>query len=186
MKKATFIFLSIVLMTMSVFAQTSDNNTLKFLGIPVDGTKENMIAKLKEKGFTYDATSDVLRGKFNGNEAEVLISTNHEIVDRVIVIDENLVNESNIRINYNNLIGQMNKNVKYKPFDDNKLLDEREDISYEMTVHNKRYEASYILATDNERNPNGMVWFMIVERYGKYYIAMYYDNLKNRPDGEDL
>lgn len=30
------------------------------------------------------------------------------------------------------------------------------------------------------------VWFMICEEYGKYYIAMYYDNEYNHSDGEDL
>lgn len=33
---------------------------------------------------------------------------------------------------------------------------------------------------------DGTVWFMIHERYGKYYIGLYYDNLHNRPHGEDL
>lgn len=30
------------------------------------------------------------------------------------------------------------------------------------------------------------VWFMISEIYGKYYIAMYYDNGYNQANGEDL
>lgn len=33
---------------------------------------------------------------------------------------------------------------------------------------------------------NGEVWFTISEYLGKYYISMYYDNLNNRPNGEDL
>lgn len=33
---------------------------------------------------------------------------------------------------------------------------------------------------------SGNVWFTIHERYGKYQIGIYYDNIKNRPDGEDL
>lgn len=33
----------------------------------------------------------------------------------------------------------------------------------------------------------GSVWFMIHREYkGKYYIGLYYDNLANRPNGEDL
>ena len=30
------------------------------------------------------------------------------------------------------------------------------------------------------------VWFIISESYGKYYIAMYYDNVYNQANGEDL
>lgn len=218
MKKATFIFLSIVLMTMSVFAQTSDNNTLKFLGIPVDGTKENMIAKLKEKGFTYNASADCLYGKFNGLESTVYVSTNYGKVDRVMVADRYGYDEAGIKIRYNNLVAQMDKNQKYSSIYKN-TISAKDDISYEMTVNKNRYEATYYLLpslTEIEKdilteivfaqNPEtedeaaiilyqeliennyvtGNVWFMIGEEYGKYYIYMYYDNLKNRPNGEDL
>ena len=41
-------------------AQKSDNNTLKFLGIPVEGSKQAMITKLKAKGFSYNALYDKL------------------------------------------------------------------------------------------------------------------------------
>ena len=30
------------------------------------------------------------------------------------------------------------------------------------------------------------VWFTIEEIYGKYYIAMFYDNEYNKANGEDL
>lgn len=33
---------------------------------------------------------------------------------------------------------------------------------------------------------NKMVWFRISEYYGEYRILMYYDNLYNRSNGEDL
>lgn len=32
----------------------------------------------------------------------------------------------------------------------------------------------------------GQVWFRISETYGRYFIGLYYDNLSNRPNGEDL
>ena len=33
---------------------------------------------------------------------------------------------------------------------------------------------------------DGDVWFMIHERYGRYQIGLYYDNLHNQAHGEDL
>ena len=33
---------------------------------------------------------------------------------------------------------------------------------------------------------NKSVWFLISEHYGKYFIAMYYDNIYNQANGEDL
>ena len=61
----------IVLSLMLVFAALSavaqvDGAAIKFLGIPVDGKKSDMISALKAKGFVYDATTGVLSGKFNG------------------------------------------------------------------------------------------------------------------------
>lgn len=49
------------------------NDMTQFLGIPVDGTKIDMIQKLKAKGFTYNATNDVLEGEFNGQNVLTLI-----------------------------------------------------------------------------------------------------------------
>jgi len=149
----------------------------------------------------------------------------------------------------------------------NTAIKEDEDISYEITVKNQRYQASFcyfdtsrdpevfmdalidkfsdmltneqltelkeavkrakkasgeqietiqaeltsmmqkmILEQDGDAEPNperallflttlldgmksladGDVWFMIHENYGRYNIGLYYDNLHNRPHGEDL
>lgn len=44
----------------------------------------------------------------------------------------------------------------------------------------------YVLNYFIEDMRNRSVWFMIDERYGKYYIIMYYDNEYNHANGEDL
>lgn len=93
----------------------------------------------------------------------------------------------------------MKKNKKYLPVKYNQEIDENEDISYEMLVHKKEYQAAfYQVGTggvgsyfdksleEMEQLSNKVVWFTISERYGKYVIAMYYDNYKNQADGEDL
>ncbi len=33
---------------------------------------------------------------------------------------------------------------------------------------------------------DGVIWFTILDYYGEYRIALYYENLHNRPHGEDL
>lgn len=49
------------------FAVHAQKDVTKFLGIPIDGTKSEMIKKLKEKGFTESVLGDdVLEGEFNG------------------------------------------------------------------------------------------------------------------------
>ena len=65
--------LMLLLLSISIYAQ---QDVTKFLGIPVDGSKAAMIQKLKEKGFTYNTTTDFLEGVFNGEKVYIHIQTN--------------------------------------------------------------------------------------------------------------
>lgn len=114
----------------------------QFLGIPVDGSKEDMIKALKSKGFKYDEQEDYLSGRFNGKDVEVMISTNHDLVDRVFV-SYVTVDESQIINQYNTLLKQFKNNSKYIELVDNKPIDEKENISYEMTIHHNDYQAAF-------------------------------------------
>ena len=191
-----FVVIIALLISAVTFAQ---NDVTTFLGIPVDGTKTAMIQKLKAKGFTYDATYDMLEGEFNGKDVEILIVTENNKVYRICLIDKNETTESQIKIRFNTLCRQFEKNEKYLPVKYNQEIDENEDISYEMLVHKKEYQAAFYQVgpggvesyfdkslEDMEQLSNKVVWFTISERYGKYVIAMYYDNYKNQANGEDL
>lgn len=144
------VLLSLVLccITMATMAQ---KDVTKFLGIPVDGNKSEMVRHLKSKGFTqhpyhYD---DVLTGEFNGRDVNVFIHTNNDKVCRIAVCDANTMDETSIRIRFNVLCEQFNNNSKYLSFSgEDPKIKEDEDISYEMTVHNKRYEAVFYQVPD--------------------------------------
>lgn len=166
----------------AISAQTN-SNVLKFMGIPVDGSKTEVIQKLKEKGFVHDSIHDCLIGQFNGMDSHIFISTNKNKVDRIMVCNANTTDETNIRITYNNLLQQFNSNSKYITIEENKPISEDEDISYGITVHKKRYEADFYL---KDNTTQGMVWFMILRSFGQYSIVIFYENLNNRPNGEDL
>ncbi len=157
-------------------------NTMKFLGIPIDGTKEQMISALKNKGYTYDSFNDCLSGEFNGQSVVIAIKTNNNKVCRICVGDASLTDETNIRIRFNSLLDQFMRNGKYVHVGGNTISD-REEISYEMTVHKKRYEIDMI---PSDKSINGTVWYMIVDQYGRYRIAIFYENLDNMPNGDDL
>lgn len=175
---ATFLF---VLMTIVAIAQ--DSNTIKFLGIPVDGTKKEMISKLQAKGYKYDAYYDALLGEFNGTDVIIGVQTVNNRVWRIIVGDANAnSDETNIKIRYNKLFKQLSNNDKYEVYDGS-TLEEKEDISYEMTVNNKRYDAYF---TFKDKSIHGCVWYMIEKHYDKYCIVMYYENLDNAANGDDL
>ena len=217
-----------VLCTLTVFAQ---KYVTTFLGIPVDGTKSEMKRKLIAKGFTPRNGKDYLTGEFNGESVELHIVTNNNKVYRIMIADINTRNEADIKIRFNNLVKQFEKNQRYITLKDY-TISEDDDISFEMSVHSKVYEASYyqkpaIEKIDTvalrekfqrelgDKIPQGMsyqdadektkkemissflslgfdildkkfVWFRIIQQYGKYYIAMFYDNEYNHADGEDL
>ena len=174
----TFLF---VLMTITAIAQES--NTIKFLGIPVDGTKKEMISKLQEREYEYDAVSDALFGEFNGTNVVIFVQTVNNRVWRIAIVDEDMnSDEANIKIRYNRLFEQLSNNGKYEVANGS-TLGEKEDISYEMIAHKKRYEADFIF---KDKSIHGFVWYMIAEQYGKYGIVMYYENLDNAANGDDL
>lgn len=178
---------------MLLFATTAhaQKDVTKFLGIPVDGTKAEMIQKLKAKGFTSAGYQDVLQGEFNGTEVYLHVVTNNNKVYRIMVVDRNGQSEGNIIIRFNKLCSQFENNKKYVPMTlENQMISEDEDISYEIIVNDKRYQAAYFQLSDGEGSAidamNRQVWFMISRQFTDYVITMFYDNLNNESNGEDL
>lgn len=127
-------------------AQEEEKDVTKFLGIPVDGYKPAMIEKLKAKGFTPTTwDKNVLEGEFNGTDVNVYIVTNNNKVYRIGVMDKIGQDETNIRIRFNRLCQQFRNNPKYKTFktEEEQTIPDNEDLSYEISVHDKRYEAVF-------------------------------------------
>lgn len=136
-----------LLFSMSVYAQ---KDVTQFLGIPVDGSKKEMIQKLKEKGFvTSVAGEDILEGEFNGEEVHVYIATNNNKVYRIMLADVTNRGERNIRLRFNELCRQFANNPKYFSLQDDQTISEDEDISYEISAHEKRYEAVFYQKPDS-------------------------------------
>lgn len=149
MKRLLFIVLAMIA-TITSFAQQKD--VTSFLGIPVDGTVLSMKQKLVSKGFVPKkvGTNEFLEGEFNGTDVHVWIATNNNKVYRIMLCDANTQNEANIKIRFNNLVSQFENNKRYIPLDKYTLSDE-DDISYEMTVHNKNYDALFYQVPDMEK-----------------------------------
>ncbi len=259
--------LTIVLLALfSAVCLGQDSGALKFLGIPIDGTEMQFTTKLKKKGFIYSFRTDSYKGQFNGYDVDVIINTNHNQVDRVVVFFPPK-DEKGIKTDYNYLLDQFKDNVKYMEVEKNEMIPFDERFSYEFNVNKKHYEASFNYYDPN-RDPvaffnalignvsvfftsdqikqlmdcavkasdapedrirvllvetmkemqkmnfgankesiqnqdrtkafeqrffsglsslaDGVIWFTILDYYGEYRIALYYDNLHNRPHGEDL
>lgn len=139
MKKLVLIFITL-LFSVSMFAQ---EDVTKFLGIPVDGFKPEMVRSLKAKGFVqHPYNADILTGEFNGREVNVGVVTNNNKVYRIFLQDKYTVSETDIKIRFNTLCSQFKNNKKYISIGD-QSIPEDEDISYEIGVKNKRYEATF-------------------------------------------
>ena len=177
MKKILFILI-MCFVTMTTFAQ----NTIKFLGIPVDGTEKEMISQLESKGFEYYDSVDGLLGEFNGEDVLIKIQTVNNKVWRLAVVETTLRNEADVRIHFNNLFRQFSNNAKYILLHGN-VIDENTDIDYEMIVHNKRYDAVFGF---KDETINGNVWYTLGKNGNDFSIAIFYENNNNAANGDDL
>lgn len=142
MKRLLGTFFLFIVASACIYGQ---QEVTKFLGIPVDGSKPEMIKKLKDKGFRPDPQGgEALVGEFNGAKVNVYIGTNNGRVWRIMVCDDNMVGETDIKIRFNNLCRQFQSNKKYMFISSTGYeLPDDEDVAYEMVVNDKRYEAVY-------------------------------------------
>ncbi len=189
--------LAMIAISASVFAQ---KEVTKFMGIPVDGSPTEMIKKLKAKGFTTDEDvmqavklegidldgPEVLTGRFNGEKVRVFLVVEQNKVRRIYLADKNTRDETQIKIRFNTLVRQFENNDKYVYFYEQTIADD-EDISYQMTVNKKQYQAGFVQkGEDGTVDEKRFVWFTIGEGSDGYVIYMFYDNKYNEADGSDL
>ena len=143
MKRVLLSTLVLCLVSVVAFGQ---QEVTKFMGIPVDGSKSKMIRQLKEKGFRREFASDALVGEFNGMDVNVYIATTKKKVSRIMICDANYIDEAYIKTRFNILCAQFGMNDKYMPVASSSadyIISDEEDISYEMSANDKRYEAVY-------------------------------------------
>ena len=160
----------------STFFQNNRNLCTKFLGIPVDGTRFEVNQKLKAKGFVrdYDATEqagfEVLEGEFNGRDVRVFVETNRNKVYRICLVDKSPVDETQIKIRFNNLCNQFENNSKYISYDSiGYRISDNEDISYEMSVNKKQYQAIFYQKFSESDS-------MLIAKYIKKELLKQYEN----------
>lgn len=141
MNKLVFLIFVCVVAVVRLSAQEKD--VTKFLGIPVDGTKSAMVQKLCRKGFVYDRQGDFLEGEFNGRNVIVRVVTNNNKIWRIMVADAVASDETDIKIRFNTLCRQFAQNSKYLGKSADYIIPDDEDVSYQILVGKKRYEAVF-------------------------------------------
>lgn len=104
MKKILFTIL-LSLTIMSAYAQ-SESQHLTFKGVPIDGTLNEYVSKMKQKGFMFMTTQDgtaLLKGDFAGYKGcTVGVSTlkQRDLVSKIVVIFPSYDNWSGVSNNY--------------------------------------------------------------------------------------
>lgn len=157
-------------------AQSEQKDVTKFLGIPVDGYKHEMIQKLKEKGFVSSSHDpEVLTGEFNGEDVTLHVVTNNNKVYRIAVADKNRRDEGDIRIRFNNLCRQFMNHPKYAYFEKYEIPDD-EKISFEMLVHKKRYSAEFYQQPEIENLDSVAIIQSVTNRLLTKYSAEQLEN----------
>lgn len=157
-----------------------------FLGIPVDGYKTEMRKKIISKGFTPKKINgnEYFEGEFNGTDVHLYIGTNNNKVYRIMLCDVKTLDEADIKIRFNRLVGQFEKNKRYLSLIDQTVPDD-EDISYQMLVNNKVYEAVYYQMPDFEKVDTVALEEQIKEEILGKYTEEELDNL-NEEEKEQI
>ena len=176
----TFFFLFCVL-----FANAQKDVT-KFLGIPVDGSKSEMRRKLISKGFTPKTVfgEERLEGEFNGTDVYVMIGTNNNKVWRIAVIDQNSMDEKDIKIRFNRLVSQFKKNERYIVSSKDFTIPEEENVKHEY--HRKTYEAVFYQKPDENKIDTATIRKILEEKllskYSEEETRTYYNRIFDSRD----
>lgn len=142
MKRIRFLsFLMLAVLALPLQAQT---DVTTFLGIPVDGYKNEMKQKLIAKGFEEQKVDDIefLTGEFNGADVNIHIVTHNNKVWRLMLVDKVYRDEEEIKRRFNNLVRQFEKNERYRYYNDYRI-DDDVDIVRQIQIKKKRFEAIY-------------------------------------------
>lgn len=139
---------SIAVLCMLFSAACAQSDVTTFLGIPVDGTKPEMIQKLRAKGYTAIPNEEdmiAMLGTFNGEPVYIYVrANNNNEVFRIDVIDYNDRNEKDIKSRFNHLCSQFDNNEKYEiSVTGGYYIPEKVKISREISKHKKSYWAAY-------------------------------------------
>ena len=124
--RTLFLSFLAVIMSISTFAQSSEH--MSFKGVPIDGTLNEYVAKMKQSGFQYLGAEDgtaILNGDFAGyKNCHIGVSTLKKIdlVHKIGVIFPNQETWSRLSSNYSDLKQMLTE--KYgNPNDEAELFD---------------------------------------------------------------
>lgn len=174
-------FFSIVLLMMASLAVPAQKATV-FMGVKVDGSKSDVVRKLKSAGFSDGTKPYDLTGEVNGKMSEVSILTHKGKVWRIEVRDYSPYASADDAVRrYNRLIDVFRKDNSYTEYEQNPYTSETERTFFEEYIREGFYYAEFFQRSRPELYER-LVSFQIVEDADEYRIVTCYDNIHNRPE----
>jgi hypothetical protein len=145
MRKKFIITAFVVLSAMTSFAQTQPSNHLEFKEVPINGTLDGFVAKMKQNGFTHIGTEEgtaMLRGDFAGYKnciVGVATLKQNDLVSKISVIFPGCDTWSSLSSNYFSLKEMLTE--KYgKPAD---VVEKFQSYSQPRNDKIKMYEVQF-------------------------------------------
>ena len=181
----------LIIFILSLVALVSCDNTIRFLDIPIDGSRNMMIKKLEEKGFIYDYENNLMEGTFNGEPSNISISTSNGRVNKIRVCSK-AYDATEIKAAYNKLLKQFKSNPKYIALENYNLIpigivnmyfNLKPEKHRTVFYRRKEFKHSYNINPDRAE---GVVWFQIIEVNEDFFIQINYENLKKHTINSDL
>ena len=86
----------------------------QFMGIPIEGTRQEMMDKLQNIGFIASSSDSDLQGYFNGQWVDVYLGVHKGQVWRVDVLETQTYDENDIKHRYNQVLNQFKDSPKYQ------------------------------------------------------------------------
>ena len=109
--KRIVVFLVLFVNSVVMFGK---RDVTRFMGIPVDGTKSEMLEKLKANGFaSFTKEKDILQGECDGRMVNVYLETYHDKVWQVVVADVYTLDGEGIKERFNGLCEQFSSDPDY-------------------------------------------------------------------------
>lgn len=146
MKIKFLVLFTSIFFSLSISAQ---REVTTFMGIPIDGTTENMIRELNNKNFKllsqhgYNGNI-IMEGMFNGDWAQIMIFHNRNLVHS-IVVSIRLTGAKAAKTAFNHIHAQMSRSWKYWPHQDSSIpyIPNNADIDYELRCDNDKYKLDF-------------------------------------------
>lgn len=137
------LLLTVISLMLSVYVFSKEETT-RFLGIPVDGPKSEMIRKLQAKGYEYVSEEDFFMGFYMGDPVYLFLQTVNDKVSRVIVYDIEQRTEEEIKYRFNSIYSRFAFNSRYERLGKRNLVLTPDDkLAYEMKRHNYIHKAVF-------------------------------------------